>query len=146
MPREGYIGTWNTKQEETMTNYFEMELIKKLCESNGLRVPQKVRQRLSKRPPQDLSAFDRHGMICLGTVSKALNVSPRIAGDILVASGYIRHPALDRSQGKIRMRGQLVKLYVKKGSKAAALVRNRDIVALFFEGRMPVISWGPEHL
>jgi hypothetical protein len=41
---------------------------------------------------------------------------------MLQGIGYVRHPGLEASQGKLRVDGRLVKLYVLAGSEAAGEV------------------------
>jgi hypothetical protein len=49
-------------------------------------------------------------------------MSPRAVGRMLQGIGYVRHPGLEASQGKLRVDGRLVKLYVLAGSEAAGEV------------------------
>jgi hypothetical protein len=44
-------------------------------------------------------------------------MSPRAVGRMLQGIGYVRHPGLEASQGKLRVDGRLVKLYVLAGSE-----------------------------
>ena len=54
-------------------------------------------------------------------------LSPQRVAVVLSNIGYIKHPALERSGGKVRIDGTVHRLYVKRGSLTAQLTTSKAV-------------------
>lgn len=78
----------------------------------------------------------RHDMIDTSAAGELLKLngrrmSPQAIGRVLTNLGYVRHPGLESSAGKVRVDGRPVRLYALANSEAAALTNKLNIVKLF---------------
>jgi hypothetical protein len=111
-----------------MPNYADLYKIKQLCDANSVPVPKKVSDGLlSKEYPRPIEPFTRNGLVSLKDVAEGLGISPVRTRFFLNSFGYVRHPALARSAGKIRIGRDIVRMYVKLGSEALWLETLEDV-------------------
>jgi hypothetical protein len=61
-------------------------------------------------------------------------LSPEVVGKVLKSVGYVRHPGLESSAGRLRVDGRMVRLYARAGSPAAAMTSRPEIAKLYKEG------------
>lgn len=78
----------------------------------------------------------RNDMLCTRLVDSLLEqhgrrLSPQAVSGVLANIGYVKHPALQTSEGKIRIDGTRRRLYVRKKSIAASLSTCESIASLW---------------
>jgi hypothetical protein len=96
-----------------MKKYDEMLMVEQICRRHGIRVPKKVKDFLELEWVQIIYDLERNWMLCIDDVVKKFDVSHREAGSLIKKAGYVQHPALKKSQGKVRVGKKLIKLYVR---------------------------------
>jgi hypothetical protein len=66
--------------------------------------------------------------------SHGKRLSPESVARLLKGIGYVRHPGLESSAGKVQIDGRTVRLYARAGSDVAAMTNRIEIVKLYREG------------
>lgn len=98
---------------------------------------------------QEAIDLERHGfrgdMIDTGQASEYLRtngkqLSPQKIVSVLSNVGYIKHPALKRSGGKVRIDGDVRRIYVKRGSLAAQLPTPKAVADAWRKSQFITVS------
>jgi hypothetical protein len=117
-----------------MGKYDEMLMVEQICQKHEIPVPKQVQDYLQVRGVPKLIALERNGMIELGRVVKLFGMRPRAASQLLKVSGYVRHPALKRAEGKLRLNGKLTRIYVRRGHPAMNARYSIEVAEIYNSG------------